>query len=321
MRSVEMMRTARMIVEECVSLRSDEQVVVVADTETVPIAEVLAQAAHAGGGEVVISIMTPREQHGNEPPRPLAAAMQAADVVLMAVTHAITHTTAHKEALARGARACIMRSVTVDTMIHGAITADYREVRAVTQRLMRVLDEARRVRVTSPEGTDLTLSIEGRKALGLYSFATEPGTFTSLPSGEAAIAPLEGSAEGVLVFDHAIDNVGRLDTPVRAEVREGRIVGVDGGPDAERLRSLLQLDANATNIAEFAIGTNPRSRLLGNMAEDKILLGTVHIGIGDNHAIGGRVESQIHLDGILLNPTVEIDGQRIVEQRRLLVRV
>ena len=46
MRSVEMMRTAHMIVEECVALRPGEQVAVIGDTETVPIAEVLAQAAH-----------------------------------------------------------------------------------------------------------------------------------------------------------------------------------------------------------------------------------------------------------------------------------
>lgn len=321
MRSVEMMRTAQMIVEECVALRPGEQVAVIGDTETVPIAEVLAQAAHGAGGEVVICIMTPREQHGNEPPPILAAAMQASDVMLMAVTHSITHTTARKEASARGARACVLRSVTVDTMVHGAATADYRAVRVLTQELVRMLNAGRAVRVTSPEGTDLSLRIEGRQALGLDGFATEPGTFTTIPSGESAIVPLEGSASGVIVFDHAIDNVGVLDAPIRAEVQAGRIVRVEGGRAADRLRRLLEADQNASNIAEFAIGTNPQSRLLGNMAEDKILLGTVHIGIGDNHTIGGVVESRIHIDGILLNPTVELDGRRIVDQRRMLVQV
>lgn len=320
MRSVEMMRTARMIVEECVALRPGEQVAVIGDTETTSIVEVLAQAAHATGGEVVICIMTPREQHGNDPPRILAAAMQASDVMLMAVTRSITHTTARKEASARGARACILRSASEDTMIHGAAAADYRAVRALTRRLVTLLTGGAHIRVTSPEGTDLTMNIEGRNALGLDGFATEPGTFTTIPSGEAAIVPLEGTAQGVIVFDHAIDNVGVLDAPVRAEVRGGRIVRIDGGRSAGMLRDLLTIDEHAANIAEFAIGTNPKSRLLGNMAEDKILLGTVHIGIGDSHTIGGTVESRIHLDGILLNPTVEVDGQRVVEVRRILVK-
>ncbi|MDI6773213.1 MAG: aminopeptidase [bacterium] len=321
MRSIEMMRTACMVVDECVALRPGEHVAVIGDTETTSIVEVLAQAAHAAGGEVVVCIMTPRAQHGNDPPRILAAAMAASDVMLMAVTHSITHTTARKEACARGARACVLRSASVDTMIHGAATADYRAVRALTRRLMALLDEAATVRMTSPEGTDVTMRIEGRRALGLDGFATEPGTFTTIPSGEAAIVPLEGTAQGVLVFDHAIDNVGVLDAPVRAEVRDGRIVRVEGGRSASRLRDLIATDANASNIAEFAIGTNPKSRLLGNLAEDKILLGAVHIGIGDSHTIGGVVESQIHIDGILLNPTVELDGRRIVEQRRMLVEV
>src|SRR4030066_666791 len=113
-RSVEMMRTAQMIVEECVALRPGEQVAVIGDTETVPIAEVLAQAAPGAGGEGVVCIMIPRAQHGHEPPPILAAAMQASDVMLMAVTHSITHTTARKEASARGARACVLRSVTIE---------------------------------------------------------------------------------------------------------------------------------------------------------------------------------------------------------------
>jgi hypothetical protein len=177
------------------------------------------------------------------------------------------------------------------------------------------------VHVTSPEGTDLQMRIDGRSALALDGFSTEPGTFTPFPTGEAAIVPVEGSAEGVVVFDHAIDNVGVLDAPIRCEVRGGRIVRVDGGRSADVFRTLIATDANAGNIAEFAIGTNPKSRLRGNMAEDKVLLGVVHIGVGDSHTIGGLIESQIHVDAIILNPTVEVDGARIVDRRKMLVEV
>jgi leucyl aminopeptidase (aminopeptidase T) len=251
----------------------------------------------------------------------LAAAMLASDVMLMAVTHSITHTTARKAASARGARAAILRSATVESMTEGAATADYPAIRRMTANLAARLGAASAVRLTSPEGTDLTLRIEGRSALALDGFATDPGTFTPFPTGEAAIVPLEGSAEGVFVFDHAIDNVGVLDAPIRCVVRDGRIVEAVGGRSAQVFRQLIATDPHAANIAEFAIGTNPKSRLRGNMAEDKVLLGVVHIGIGDSHTIGGLVESAIHVDAIILNPTVEIDGERIVERRRMLVGV
>lgn len=314
-----MMRTAQMLVTQCVALQPHEDVLVIGDTETVPIAEVLADAARTVGREVVMAIMTPRAQHGNDPPAPLAAAMQAADVILMAVTHSITHTTARRDASARGARAAILRSVTVESMTQGAATADYAAIRRLTRKVADILSAGTTVHLTSEEGTDLRFSIAGRRALALDGFATEPGTFTPFPTGEAPIVPVEGTAQGVVVFDHAIDNVGVLDAPVRCEVRDGRIVRVEGGRSAEAFRRLIATDEYANNIAEFAIGTNPASRLRGNMAEDKVLLGAVHIGIGDSHTIGGLVESTIHVDAIVLNPTVEVDGQRIVERRRVLI--
>jgi leucyl aminopeptidase (aminopeptidase T) len=285
--TAQMLQTARMVVQHSVALRPGEQVLVIGDSETVAVAEVLAQAAREAGGEIVVAIMRPREQHGNDPPRVLAAAMQEADVMLMAVTHSITHTTARKQASARGARAAILRSVTVDSMISGAATADYPAIRVLTRRLADILTAGEEVRVTSPEGTDVRMSIAGRTALVLDGFATRPGTFTPFPTGEAAIVPLEGTAQGVMVFDHAIDNVGVLDAPIRVRVHDGRIASVEGGRSADVFSRLIQTDAYAGNIAEFAIGTNPKSRLRGNMAEDKVLLGAVHIGIGDNHTIGG----------------------------------
>jgi leucyl aminopeptidase (aminopeptidase T) len=79
-------------------------------------------------------------------------------------------------------------------------------------------------------------------------------------------------------------------------------------------------DDNARNIAEFAIGTNPNARLTGNLAEDKKLLGTVHFAIGDNKSLGGRVASTIHLDGLMVKPTVVADDRRtIVQDGKLLL--
>jgi len=101
-------------------------------------------------------------------------------------------------------------------------------------------------------------------------------------------------------------------------VVDGRAVSIQGGKEAQELRKLLEVDENAFNIAEFAIGTNPKSRMKGNMAEDKILRGCVHVAVGDNHAIGGKMQSNVHLDGVILNPTVEIDARVIVKKGMLL---
>ncbi|MFH0931824.1 MAG: aminopeptidase, partial [Candidatus Zixiibacteriota bacterium] len=65
--------------------------------------------------------------------------------------------------------------------------------------------------------------------------------------------------------------------------------------------------------AELGIGTNDKARIIGNVLEDEKVMGTVHMAIGDNKSMGGNVSVQSHLDGILLKPTLEIDGQVIMK--------
>ena len=319
MKSILMMRTAQKIVQHTARIQAGENVCIVGDTNTFSIAKVLAEASYAAGAETVLTLMTPREMHGNEPPRVVASAMLGADVILAPTTYAITHTRARLEASKRGARTVILRGIDEDSMIHGAMLADYDEVFATSNRLATRLGQAKMIKLATDSGTDVTFFVEGRKGLALGGIATEPGTFTSLPSGEAAIAPLEGKTQGNIIIDFAMDGIGLLTDPIRLAVRDGRVVSIEGGKEAQQLKKLLEGDENAFNVAEFAIGTNPKSRMKGNMAEDKILKGCVHVAVGDNHTIGGRLESKVHLDGVILNPTVEIDGYLIVNKGKLLL--
>ena len=318
MKSILMMRTAQMVVNQSARIRAGENVCIVCDTNTFPIAKVLAEASYAAGAETVLTMMTPREMHGNEPPRVVAAAMLGADVILAPTTYAITHTKARLEASKRGARTVIMRSITEDSMIHGAMLADYGEVSAITTRLAGELSKGKKLRLLTDSGTDATFMVEGRGGLALGGMATEPGSFTPLPTGEAAIAPLEGSTQGKIVIDFEMDGIGLLSHPIEIEFIDGKAFCIEGGKEVQELRKLLEGDENAFQIAEFAIGTNPKSRMKGNMAEDKILRGCVHVALGDNHTIGGKIVSRVHLDGVILNPTVELDDHVIVRKGVLL---
>jgi leucyl aminopeptidase (aminopeptidase T) len=312
MKSILMMKTAQMIVQNSARIRPGENVCIVCDTHNFSIAKVLAEASHAAGAETVLVMMTPREMHVNEPPRVVASAMLGADVILALTTYGIIHSVARLEASKRGARTVSMRGITEDTMIAGAMLADYNEVSAMTNRLVKILTEGRTIRLMTDLGTEATFHIEGRKGLGLGGLATEPGSVTTLPSGEAAVAPIEGRTEGKIIIDFAMDGIGPLSEPICLSVQQGKVVSIEGGKEAKLLEQLLAGDENGFNLSEFAIGTNPKSRMKGHMGEDKILRGCVHVGFGDNHTIGGETQSKVHLDGILVSPTVEIDGLLIV---------
>jgi leucyl aminopeptidase (aminopeptidase T) len=172
-----------------------------------------------------------------------------------------------------------------------------------------------RARVTTPEGTDLTIDLSGRPAFALSGFARERGQFSGLPDGEAAIAPVEGRTDGVVVDPYLIEKIGPVTEPFRMEVRAGRIVRVDGGAQAQQLAAILaRKDPGARNFAaELALGTNPACRLIPKSREIKKRLGQAHVALGDNLSLAGTVESAVHLDIMLLRPTVVLDDRIVLE--------
>ena len=292
----------------------------VTDTNKLDLAEIFVDVAAAHGTDPVMTVMRPRTQHGQEVPEAIASAMAEADLVFQVVTHAMTHTDATQHALQSGARVMVLRGVTEDLMLNGAINADYQSIGKRCAQLIDLMTRAGRVSVRTPQGTALVMDLAGRTPKALDGMLKGPGTFAAIPDGETAISPVEGTTEGTLVVENTMDGLGLLDQPIRMSVIAGQVVSIEGGSSAKRLQRILDAaDEGATNIAEFAIGTNPKARLVGNMAEDKKLEGSVHIAIGDNHVLGGTVTSDIHFDGLLLKPTVEMDGQIVLDKGRFVV--
>jgi leucyl aminopeptidase (aminopeptidase T) len=198
----------------------------------------------------------------------------------------------------------------------GGLTADYHEVERLTNLASDVLDKGRIVEITTPSGTNLTMSTEGRTCLrdtGLYH--GPPNTWGNLPAGEACLAPVEGTTQGILV----VDSMGGVVTqPVSVTIKNGWAQKFEG-TDAVKLESLLRKgDDNAFNVGELGVGTNAKARLTGAVLENEKVLGTVHIALGDNSSYpGGHSKSNIHMDGILLEPTVKVDGVLLLEKGKL----
>lgn len=303
---------SRRIVEDLAELTPDEEVLVVAEEGNTAVARAVADAARDAGATTSLVVTSQLDAHGNEPPAGVAAAMRAVDVCFTATTHAITHTESRIAASDAGTRVVVLRGVTEDLMVEGGMNTDYDRLRERTEAVRDALDAATEVRVTAPAGTDVTFGVEGRPAFVIDGFFHDYG-FSALPPGESPVAPAAGTAEGTVVVDYSMDNLGRLDEPVELTFEDGFVTAVEGGEDAARLERLLaESDDNAGNMAEFAFGTNPDARLVGNLAEDKKKLGTVHFAVGDNTSLDGDLGSEIHLDGVVLDPTVELDGRTVL---------
>jgi len=313
MMEVRMAKTAKMIMESVLNVRPGEKLLIVTDTERPPsITKVLAVAAEIFEANTIILTMSPTGMSGIEPPEIVAAAMSAADVIINQTSHSMTHTDAQRVAIAKGARVCNIRNVNEDMMIRGGVTADYREVKHFSDMLVDVINKGEEVRITTPEGTDLKFSIKGRQGHSLSGYATNPGEFSGLPDGEAACAPLEGTAEGVIINPYLVEDIDVVKDPLRIEVHQGLVTSVEGGREAKELLKVLEIAGEAgRNIAEFAFGTNPACRLTGMSREDKKKLGTAHIAIGDSKSLGGTVDCYMHMDIMFLRPTITVDDKVI----------
>lgn len=316
MKRIETIRGARTIVETCAGVKPGESVLIVTDTNLVGIAEVMAQAVQERDAEPIIAVMIPRKGHGEEPPLPIAEAMKKANVILTPVSTSITHTRAIKEAVAGGSRAIVMTAFTEDLLIRGGILADFQKQKPICQEVSRRFQEAKFVKLTNPAGTSLTMRKEGRRGNALYCLV-EPGEFSTVPTIEANFSPIEGTAEGIIVADASIPylGIGVLEEPVRCKVEKGFIVEIEGGRQARVLQEDLKArkDPNCYNVAELGVGLNPGSQMTGVMLDDEGVFGSVHIGVGTNITLGGKIKAPTHYDLLMWGATIELDGKVILD--------
>jgi aminopeptidase len=306
---------ASRVVRDYLGIGPGERFAIVVDDRTdLEIPAELARAARELGADPVVVTIAPRARSGTEPPAPAAAAMAAADVVLCAASTSLYHTAAKAAAQRAGVRGVFNAPYRVDAWRNGAMTADFVAIRVRAERLAELWRRTREVRITSPAGTELRATVEGREPMAwLTGICRNPGEVSALPGGEVSLPPLEGTSEGTVVWERVASDLGALEGPIRITVRAGRAVRIEGGPSADRLRAIVESVHDADNIGEIGIGLNPAARIGYEITEAKKAFGTVHVALGDSaNEYGGLVACDVHLDGLVMAPTVEFDGVAVV---------
>jgi len=299
---------AETAVGQCMALGPEESCAVVTDDERLPIGETLYEVASSVTDDAVLLRYPPGEQHGTEPPAPVAAAMADADVVLAPTTKSLSHTRARKSACAAGARAATLPGITEDVMIAG-LDADYAAIARGCREVLAQVEDADEVRVTTPAGTDLTVEPGDREWLTDTGMVHDPGDFSNLPAGETFVSP--ETANGTYVVDGTMMPHGLVEEPLRFEVDDGTVTHISDDAVREQVEAgREEVGDDAANLAELGIGTNVGvTELVGSVLLDEKAAGTVHVAIGDDASIGGDVEAPLHLDGIIREPTVYADGE------------
>ena len=298
-----------------------ENVLVLGDQDTKRIAERLAVVAAQEGAIVLLCVMPNPGRHSLEPPPPVSAAMASANVIVSALSYSITHTDARRTANSKGARFASMTRITDEVFTNGCLLVDVPGIARVATQLGRVLSTAGHVRVTSAEGTDLELTLSGRKSVDQTGLCHEPGTWGVLPNIETAVAPLEGSANGVLVVDGIVPQFAfkPIVEPIRIVFTDGRAQKFEGGEDARALESYLRGfgDPGVFDVVELGVGLNPNAQMTRTYNESEAEYGTLHIGLGDGTTFGSDHRAATHCDLVIRHPILDVNGRRILERKQL----
>ncbi|SNZ11694.1 Leucyl aminopeptidase (aminopeptidase T) [Natronoarchaeum philippinense] len=303
---------AETAVRQCLDLSADESCVIVTDDKREPIGEALYDVASEIDDGATILRYPPGDQHGEEPPAPVAAAMADADAFLAPTTKSISHTRARGDACDAGARGATLPGITENVFTAG-LDADYESIAAESDRMLGLVDDAEEIRVTTPAGTDITFGIGAREWHTDTGMVHDAGDFSNLPAGEVFVSP--ETADGRFVVDGTMRPHGLLEDgqTLSFEVEDGFVTDISDDEIREQVETAAEeVGRDAYNLAELGIGTNLAvEELVGSVLLDEKAGGTVHIAIGDDAGIGGDTDAPLHLDGILREPTVEVDGEEI----------
>ena len=153
-----------------------------------------------------------------------------------------------------------MPGITPQLMIEG-MRADYKVVAALTRAVYDLGRETRTIRVTTPDGTDLTALISPHlrwvPSTGIYH---EQGQWGNLPEGETFTCPetLDGTLVAHILGDYFSEKYGVLEHPSSSTSPDGRVTAVESKNHdvAIEITEYLDSSENGRRAGEFAIGTN-----------------------------------------------------------------
>jgi leucyl aminopeptidase (aminopeptidase T) len=328
-----LLERARVFVEQWAKLEPGERVLVLADDQAdQDVARAVLAAARATGADVTYVELPKAASAWAEPSEVVLAAMKQAQkcLSLALVYHDRRTTIARRE---YGMAMFFLLPPVAATLLGRAASYPIELCTEIGRQCALRLRAAREIRITSRRGTDLRALLDPRNCTadpGGWLEAWDPGRVigrtpgegsNTFPPGVVLASPEPGSVEGIAIFEHHV-GVGAVASHLAVRYQNGRAVAAQG-EGAEKLAALVERVEYATDVAELAWGTNPHQSLTlateRNPIDAERHSGTVHVGMGPSPIFGSRTSSRLHLDGLIVKPSIFLDGEPIMVDGRLLV--
>jgi len=319
---MELARSADYLCKKVLEIQPDENVVIYADTATDPrVVQATSGAIHALGAHAVVVWYETRGDIDLPPPAPVEAAVLSADMVIEYAVAYLVHSEMWAKAREKGIPMKCLTGMNVDMMIRCINPDNYEKMQDFGAAYSEILRSAKsEYRITSPAGTDFTFQAhspeeqERRAARRRQAAGTQSRRRGGMLGGQGHFSGDISTAEGTIVFDGAIwppSEVGAIRQPIELRVKDGITQVVSDHLEARIVKNWFAHFHNplAYSITHISTGYNPGvKRITGDIVEDERVFGCVEIGIGL-----ASPELPCHTDGIILNPSVWVDGKLIEE--------
>lgn len=309
---------AELVVDVCMSVEADDVVTIITDDANDHLARVVRDVCLERGAWPVVANNETQVRRGRAdthfpmaPPKQLHEAMINSDEIIIITdlewANRFAHVSAVKESCANNAK---IASVEPGMGSWGLTEEKLLLAQQRALDAMAALEGVERLRVTSRKGTDFTVTIKDRPALEVTSIKRRGQMMGPLPLwAEVAYAAVEDQTTGTLVVDGVMLGIGlpgQVKNEITWTIENGRAVNIEGGEEAERLRKVIDGVDGADVIGEFAFGVSEVAPF--GTPSEKGRVGTVHCALGDNHNAypGGQNVSVLHLDGVVLDASMQI---------------
>jgi leucyl aminopeptidase (aminopeptidase T) len=326
-------RAAHNILARSLGLRRDQQLLVFADSASLPVADAITQSSRQLNVSVSVIYVPLSAQSDLGPsetlPLPVESAIREADAVLSCLSDQPSDIGYRMRVLrsAWNRRTKLAHSPGMNLSIMRAADTDYGLIADRCQQLAQALILGRSLEVTTEDARGqrfrLRVMIDGLNyPPGISDGVISNGAWANLPPGETYVIPCD--AHGQIAINGSIP--GRLLVAGETLVltfKDGRLTDMEPR-ESHVVRHLMQTqiafaeargDPNWANLAEVGFGVNPAvKRLTGAPLLDTKTSHTVHIALGHSASLGGDVESAIHCDLTARDPSVTLDEKPILDK-------
>jgi len=319
-------------VENCLKVQAGERALIITDQQTIEIGSALKAAIEKIVGQVQIFVM---EDFGTRPidmPPAIEDAIKTADISVYAAQGAEGELQTFRMPMLKVIEAnttlrhAHMIGITPRIMCDG-MCSDYKEIQRISRLVYEKVESAERIDVITEKGCNFTARFSPKLKWLISDGDIKPGQWMNLPDGEVFTSPID--VEGRVVIDGCLGDFfaekynSLEDTPIIIDVENGRAVKKSIECADEQLleeftKYLFENDENSHRIGEFALGTNTGlTELIYNLLQDE-KFPSIHIAFGSPlpGKTGADWDCKSHVDGVIKDPTINVDGKIIMEKGR-----